>query len=68
MIESALTLLSLTWSVAGEFPLSLTSPAVIWSNVPGAVLARVMSPEVTSSRIAISPVGPLADEVDPPGR
>ena len=54
--------------MTGAFPLSLTSPAVIWSNVPGAVLASVMSPEVTSSRIAMSPLGPLADEVDPPGR
>ena len=68
MIEPTFRLLSLTWSETGAFPLSFTSPAVISSNVPGAVLASVMSPEVTSSRIAISPLGPLADEVDPPGR
>ena len=68
MIEPTFRLVSLTWSVAGAFPLSFTSPAVIRSNVPGAVLASVMSPEVTSSKIAISPLGPLADEVDPPGR
>ena len=67
-IDPTFRLVSLTWSVAGAFPLSLTSPAVIWSNVPGAVLASVMSPEVTSSRIAMSPLGPLADEVEPPGR
>ena len=57
--------ISTTVEVAGS-PVMVKSPTDISLNVPGWRLRIIMFPAVTSSKIALSPDAPVAEEVEIP--